>query len=380
MRRDLGLIVSGVGVSAFGTCLSQLVLLLHFKTVGPVVVAAFLVAASLPVSLGAPLAGLLVDRLPNRRLMQAAQLLQAAMMITVAVALDNTVLVITAMFVHGCGTAVADPAASALVPHATEDATRGYSWLATARSVGLVVGTGAGGVIAATIGVHAAILVDAATFVAQALSLLLLTVERRGGTHDKRGGALEGFKYLWRDRVLAAGVGGNAVIALCVVLINVADLFYIIDVLHGGIALVGWVYAVWMAGAVIGARIAGRAVRLVRVLGLGGVLMGSMIALAAAVPVTAVVFVAFLLGGVGLSVTNVARQALVRQRSPEELLGRVFAASDSAQRTAYVVATLAGGLLVGGIGSQLTMIIAGTGALLAGGLVIIQARETARVI
>ena len=48
--------------------------------------------------------------------------------------------------------------------------------------------------------------------------------------------------------------------------------------------------------------------------------------------------------GVANGVTNVARQALTRLRTPEHLRGRVFAAADSAMRTSSVLGTLVAGV------------------------------------
>lgn len=387
MRRDLGLIVSGQAVSTFGTCLSQLVLLLHFKDVSPVAMSGLLVASILPTSLGAPLAGLLVDRLPNRRLMQAGQLLQAAMMFTVSLVLNHTVAVLLCVFVIGCANAVAEPAAAALIPRLDGDIARGYSWMTTARSTAALIGTGLGGVLVAAIGTHAAIVVDAGTYLAQASLLLFLAVERdprlEPVEHQRRQ-AMAGIRHLWSDRVLAVNIGGFAVIALAVVVINVADVFFITDVLHGGVALVGWIYAAWMIGSVAGGRF-GRRLRdrraLTLALGASGVVTGSMILLPAVFPVVAVTVVAFVFGGMANALMGVARLALVRLRTPDHLRGRAFAAADSAARTASALGTLMGGLLITGLGPRSAMIIAGSAGMVAGVgmLAATRERETARV-
>jgi predicted MFS family arabinose efflux permease len=382
MRRDLGLIVSGVGVSAFGTCLSQLVLMVHFKEVGAIALSAFMISSVLPASLGAPVAGLLVDRLPNRRLMQAAQLIQAVTTFAISLVIDSIPAVLFLMLVIGCCTAVAEPAAAALIPHAAGpgDIARGYSWMATTRSTGFVLGTAAGGMLVAELGARPAILLDAATYLVQACLLLFLKVERRGGYVRDRGGAMAGLRHLRDDRVLVVSIGGLAVVGFAIVLINVADVFFITDVLHGSVVVLGWVYAAWMVGSVIGAKLGGRLTgqrSLILALGLGGVTLGLMILLPALFVHTAVIVVTFVFGGIANAVTNVARQALVRVRTPEHLHGRAFAAADSAMRTAHVLGMLVGGVAVAGLGSRTAMALAGATAVLAGVGMLVATRERA---
>jgi MFS family permease len=389
MRRDLGLIVSGVGVSAFGTSLSRLVLMVQFKDVGAIALSGVLVASVLPASLGAPIAGLIVDRLPNRRLMQAAQLLQAAMALVIALVLDNVALVLIATLILGCGTAISDPAAATLVPRAAGDAAKGYSWLASAKSIGYLLGTAMGGVLIAAIGARQAILLDAATYFVQAILLLWLTVERdprvEGMSARRRGEAMAGIRHLWHDKVMTVSIGGLALVATCIVLINIADVFFITDVLHGGVVLIGWVYATWMVGSVIGAKTGGRIVgqrAMVLTLGWAGVVLGVVILLPAVFAFTAVIMVCFLAGGIANGMQNVARQSLVRLRTPEHLHGRAFAATDSVMRTSVVLGTLAGGFVVAAVGPRWTMAVAGAVAVVIG-LVTVSAtreREPARVV
>jgi MFS family permease len=83
----------------------------------------------------------------------------------------------------------------------------------------------------------------------------------------------------------------------------------------------------------------------------------------------------FLAAGVANAVTNVARQALVRTRTPEHLRGRVFAAADSALRTAMVVGTLLGGVVVLNLGPRLSMTIAGSATIVAGLAMVLTTRE-----
>ncbi|MCE7007816.1 MFS transporter [Kibdelosporangium philippinense] len=385
MRRDLGLIVTGVGISMFGASLTRLVLLVQLKDDGALAVSAAMIAWILPAALGAPIAGLLVDRLPNRRLMQAAQLLQALSSLGMAFALDSVIAILVLTLLVGCGSAISDPTAATLAPRAAGegDVAKGFAWLASARSAGLVLGTGTGGLLLELVGARQAILLNTAAFLIQALLLLLLRVDRdprveHGSVRREKGAAMAGIRHLKGDRIIVISIGGLAVVATCVTLINVADVFLILDVLHGGPVLVGWIYATWMVGQVLGARTAGRFVTqraMIRTLSWAGVTLGLAIFMPAVFAYTAVMLIAFLFGGFANGMQMVARQALVRMRTPEHLHGRAFAANDSVIRLAGVLGTLIGGFAVTGVGPQWAMGTAGVAAALVGVATLLATRE-----
>jgi len=117
-------------------------------------VAAILVAELLPFVLGAPLAGMLVDRLPNRRLLIAALVFQGVAIAAVAPLMGQPVFVVALVFLSGCGRAIAQPCISALLPHIAgeEAATRGYALLSTGRSLGNIAGVTGGALLAGFFG------------------------------------------------------------------------------------------------------------------------------------------------------------------------------------------------------------------------------------
>jgi MFS family permease len=252
-KRDLVLVCGGAAVSAFGNSVSLIVLLLHAQRISPLAVSGVLVASMVPVALGAPLAGLLVDRLRNRRLLIGALLLQGLALTGIGVFLDLLPVVLGLLVVQGCGQAVAHPAASSLVPRIVgeDGATRGYSWLSTGRKVGMLVGSAAGALLIAAVGFRSALFVDAGTFLVEALSLVFVRAERdpRGEPGERASvgsDAMAGLAFVRGDRVLLVAVGGMAFAIGCVVLINVADPFYVVDVLHGDAVTMGLLQSCWV--------------------------------------------------------------------------------------------------------------------------------------
>ncbi|EWC60961.1 putative transporter [Actinokineospora spheciospongiae] len=369
--RDLVLIASGAGVSLFGSAVTLLVLLVHFKEFGAFAVTAVLIAEFLPIALGAPLAGLLVDRLPNRRLMIAGQVLQGAAVLGIVATLGNLAATLVLLFALGCGTAVVNPAAAALVPAVVgeDGATRGYSWIATGRALGTLAGSAAGGVLVAALGTERALLVDACTYAVQALGLCLVRAERRPERGGGRVRAADGIRHLRADRVLSTSATCLAIACLGVMFTEVANVFYVTDVLGGDVVLLGVLHACWMVGMLVGVRlVTGLRTATALLVGLGSscAVMGAAMVLPAAVPFTAAVVVGYALGGITNGAQNVINQALVRLRTPDALRGRAFAAMGSVLMTANVTGMVTGGVLTGLVGPRWTFALAGIPAVLVG--------------
>ncbi|MCP3798050.1 MFS transporter [Allokutzneria sp. A3M-2-11 16] len=388
LGRDLLLVVSGVGVSVFGTMLTTLTLLLSLSEHGPLAVALVLAAELVPVAFGAPVVGLLVDRLPNRRLLIGAQLVQAAAVAALIPALGSVPLSALIAFCYGFGTAVTKPAATALLPRITgeEGATRGYAAWGTASTIGMLLGSGLGGVLITEAGPTVALLVDVATLLFQAALLLFVRAERdpRLSTPErKRGAAVAGMRHLRADTVLVAITSGGAVVLLATVLVNVAEVFFVTDVLLAGGVVLGIMAACWGSGKLLASRIAARASgerALLRMLGAGGVLMGTALVVAGSVPHVVVACAMWVVAGIANGFQNLGTQALTSLRSPEELRGRVFAAVSAVMTTSNMLGTVAAAGVIAVLGPRWTLVGGGSLALVAAVLTYrVATRRTARV-
>ncbi|MGY0233987.1 MFS transporter [Longispora urticae] len=372
--RNLVLIIGGAAVSVFGSTLTSIVILFALREHGPFVVAGALLSELLPVALGAPLAGWLVDRFPNRRLMILAQVTQACAVAALAFSLSSVAVVYVLLFLVGCGTAVAGPAASALIPRAAgeERSTAAYAKLGIARTASMLLGATAGGLLVAGPGGRFALLVDAATFVVHAVAMTLVTVERdpaREGTGTKTSkGRVAGFRHLGARRVLLVATVGLALMIVATVLVNVAEVFFLTDVLHVGAAVLGALTACWGVGVIVGAKIAGRLSSgraLLLGLGAGGLAMAAGLVAPSLAPYVAVNAVGWVVAGIGNGMQNVTLQALTRLYTPDELRGRVFAAIGSVLMTANIAGTVSAGLVVAVLGARWVLLAAGLGTAVA---------------
>jgi MFS family permease len=152
----------------------------------PLYIGAVIGATSLPRLVLAPIAGVLVDRWPARRVMVAADLVRAALLVPLMViaVIGPTPLVIGAVIATqlliGCASQLFDPARAALVqvvvpPH-RRAAAAGRSLLAS-TGVGILSAM-TGPAVYATLGPEPALVMDAVSFLASAG--LVLAVRERG--------------------------------------------------------------------------------------------------------------------------------------------------------------------------------------------------------
>jgi MFS family permease len=386
-RRDLALVSLGSGVSWFGNSLAVIALLLTLRGAGSFAIAGLFIAEMVPLFLIATVAGLVVDRLPNRRLMIVAELGQGLATVGLACWQPNLAAVFGFVILLSVGTALVRPAASALIPVITgeEGATRGYSLMATASSAGILLGTAAGGVLVTAFGPRTALLIDATTFIVEALALLWVRAERRAKALPEQGTALgeitAGLRLLFGDRVLITAVGGVAVSCFTVNLLTVAEVFFVMVTLRSTGIVLGVIQAMWMAGVLIGALIGARfhTVRAIALLlAICECGMGFALSWPAVFPLTVVTAAAYLVAGTANGAQSVAQTALVRLRSPQEMRGRIFAGVNGLISGANLLANLVGGVIVAEVGPRLTFAVAAPLTLVAGlGVLVLSARLTA---
>lgn len=371
--RDFRLILASTGLSALGDELALIALTIKvFELTGSgFAVSGLLLAGLVPLVLLAPFAGLLVDRRETVRILSVATLVQAGLATALAF-VDSLPAILALTFLLGIGFAVGQPALFTLVPKVVgeENTTEANGYLETARYAGAMAGPILAGGLAAGLGTRTALLADAGTFLGVAAAAAALRVRRHPATRksrDRRGEARAGLAFLARDRLLLLAVVVIAAMVLFAAIDNVAEIFFARDpeLLDAGNWGYGALATLWIVGMVVGATlIAGRLrafnlVPSVLVAAVGG---GVAVAFAALLPNIWIALVAFFLGGIANGVENVSMRSLIHHRVPDELRGRVFAAYSGLVTATQIGATALGGVLVGVIEAQLSLLVAGLGS------------------
>jgi MFS family permease len=370
--RDLRLLAGAAGLSALGDFMAIFPLILHVqqRTGSALAVSALIFALWGPVVLASGVAGALVDRFENRRILIAVSLIQAATVTAMLAGLDSLWALLPLMTVLGFGVAVSQPAEFALVPAAAgpdTDAARANGLMETVRSLGFAAGPLVGGALGATGLLWLPIALNALSFLVVAAAALLLRARRRperASGPAERVRARDGFAFLGRQRDLTITLGG-AVAALALFSISAtAEPFFVTRVLGGGSLAYGVLLSSWTLGMAAGA--AGVAHRVGGAhLAVGGlvavVLQGLGIAGGALATVVWIALIGFSLGGVAHGVKNVLLRTLIHERTPEALRGRAFAAYNGARNGAELAALVLGGIAVTALGARSALLLAGVG-------------------
>jgi MFS family permease len=368
--RDVRLIVGAVGLSAFGDFLLWVPLALHLEatTGSPLALSGFFLALFGPVVALGGVAGRLVDRVENARLLWTVSLAQAAAVAAMAFATGSTAAILVLAALLGSGVAISQAAEFALVPAAA----RGHrmaevnGMVETARYVGMTAGPLLGGVLAAGGMLQVALLLDAATFVAVAGAAVAMRARRdprdAAAVAGDSGRARDGLAFLAADRLLRVTLTGAVAALLFFSMSIAAEVFYVTDVLEAGDAAYGVLIASWTLGMVAGAVGLARRVprQALAAAALAGVaVQGAGIAIAAAAGVLWAALAGFTLGGVAHGVKNVALRTLIHERVPDPVRGRAFAAYNAARNAAELGALGAAGVLIGAIGAQHALLLSG---------------------
>jgi len=388
-RRDLRLLAGAVFLSAAGDLLAlvTLVLLVHETTGSGLAVSALFATTLVPVvALAAP-AGLLADRVESVRLLVLASLAQAVLAAGLAFT-DGLAPILVLSALLTVGATIGQPAEFALVPAVAERGrlTQANALIESARYAGFAIGPALAGVIAAAGGARAAMLVNAASFVAIAVAASLMRARRHpvpAATEGERTRARDGMAHLLNDAVLRptvlAATAGLAFISACLTV----EVFYAKDVL--GMADTGFALltTVWMAGMVAGATgLAGRVPHGVIAAGALAALavQGSGLALQTAWTVVPVAFAGYAIGGLGQGVKNTLLRTTIQLRVPDDLHGRAFAAYNAARNTAELGAIGAGSVVLAVLGPRMALLVAGLGCVGAGlaGIAALQLRSHPR--
>ncbi len=359
-RRELGLVATGRGLSLLGdeVAVLGLVLWASARGEGALAVTALVVAAALPQLLAAPLAGLLADRVPTRRLVATVSALQSVVVLGLAVAVGtgSLPLVVVGVLALNVGQAVANPAWQALVPTIApgDDLPRALSLLQTVTAAAMLLGPAVGGLLVGGVGITVALVVDAVSFLLLAGLALALRTERRPEPGPRqKGAAWAGVRLVAGAPLLRAMFVLLATTLLAIGAVNVAEVFLLTQVLGASPQVYGAVGALFalglMAGATAGRRRLGvRASARLLVVVLAW--MSAALVVLGLAPSLVVAGAATFAVGLGNGLLTVLVQSIVVRRTPEAVLGRVFAALSALVGAGMIVATTAGGALLALVG------------------------------
>ena len=310
----------------------------------------------------APLAGLLADRLPRRRLLVAANLAGAAILLPLLAVRgpDQVGLIYAVMFLYGCLNLVIAPAQSALLVNLLPEEllADANALLRTIRESLRLLAPLAGAGLYALLGGVAVAVLDMVTFVAAAALLLFLRVPdpapdravRAGGfLRHWSGEAAAGFRHLTGHPVLRRVVLASVLLALVLGFAESTAYAVVDRGLGRPPEFLGVLQAAQGLGAVLGGLGSAAAVRRfgeIRVAAVAFLCWAAGAALTAA-PVLGVVLAGRVCSGAGLTVMAIALLTLLQRSAPAQLQGRVYAGFEVATTVPQTASIGLGAYLIG---------------------------------
>ncbi len=336
------------------------------RAVGLVYFARFAAAAAF-----APWLAVFVDRFPRRRVMVATDLARCVLMAAMAVvasATDGVWLILLLAVAASIVSTMFGPAQGALMPSLVdtpEELTASNAVMNTIASVGMFLGPALAGLLLATTSVSVVFAITAGTFLWSALCLAGVPgdtrpeVEARGSIGAE---LVAGFQAIVRVPALRVVVGLTSAQTLVAGVFEVLLVVYAFSLLDGGNGAVGWLNAAVGIGGILGivavAALTGRK-RLAGDLGLGVLLWGGPIALAAIWPNLALGLVLFGIIGLANTIVDVAGMTLLQRSADDEVLGRVFGILESLALGTIALGALLAPALVSALGTRGAMLATG---------------------
>ena len=368
----------GQGASFLGDAVSMiaLVVLVVQVTGSASAVGGALVARLLP-TLASPLAGVLADRLDRRLVLVASDLARAVFVLGLIFARDLATIYVL-VFLMGLARTFFNPTVRAAFPSVVGggDLTRANALIGGTFSVSETAGPALGGLLVATVGVDAAFVLDAATYLISAALLSLVPLPRPEREEEEAGFGEDlrvGFAYLARSRVPLAIVLGAFLTVLTVNITIPAEIFLAKRTFDTGDAGYGLLVGLYGGGMVLGSALMvalGDRVRLLPTYFFGVFAMALALLGTGLSPTFALALGALVVAGVANGTENVVTDTILQKRVPEAFLGRVFSVRFLGFSVGEILAYGMGGAIVDASGARFTYLLAAA-ATTAAGLVIL---------
>jgi MFS family permease len=369
----------GQGTSFVGDAVSMvaLVVLVVDITGSASAVGGALVARLLP-TIASPLAGVLADRVDRRVVLVASDLARAVLILGLVFARD-LVTIYVLVFLMGLARTVFNPTVRAAFPSVVGegDLTRANALISGTFSTSIMVGPALGGLLVARVGVDAAFLADAVTYLVSAILLSTIPLPRPRRESEEEGFVRElrsGFGYLLGARVPLAIVVGAFLTILTINATVPAEVFLARETFGAGDGGYGLLVSLWGGGMVLGSAMMamlGDRVNLVLFYFLSIFIGAFALVGTGLAPAFVLALGALTVEGAATGIDNVATDTILQKRVPEAFLGRVFSIRFLGYSAGEALAYPLGGLLVDAVGPRSTYILAGIATAAAGLLVLL---------
>lgn len=355
----LRLLALAGSISWMGSTLTTFAVVLQYKDeYGPNGVSAIMLSMILPTIFAAPYAGVLADRVRAAVLLPTLLSIMGLSTFMLSFELGFVWSLIFLAITATCGTPVGASFNATLSNYATpDDLPRVMGLLQTGSSLGSMLGPGVAGYLVTVTGSFAwSFRIDAASFFILAIAIIALRIDRKPQPHnpDEKIRAMDGVKVIMKNDLVRALVILITMLIIAVSVINIGEVFLVMDELGANAITYGIVAATFAFGSVVGAvvtsiiKVPEKHHALISVAALVAI---SLITLTLAFAWHwIVVAIAWFIAGFFNAGLNAYGISLIMNRTPEEIRGRVMASVRALFSTASVVGMGIAGLLIAGFG------------------------------
>src|ERR671921_324359 len=370
----------GQGASFVGDAVSMvaLVVLVVEITGSASAVGGALVARLLP-TIASPVAGVIADRVDRRVVLVATDLARAVLVLGLIFARDLATIYVL-VFLMGLARTVFNPTIRAAFPSMVGggDLTRANALISGTFSTSIMLGPALGGLLVAGIGVEAAFLADAATYLISAILLSTVPLPRPQRESWEEAGFVRelrsGFDYLLGARVPLAIVVGTFLTILTINATVPAEVFLAKETFGAGDVGYGLLVSLWGGGMVLGSammavledRINLVLLYFLSIFAGACALVGTGLA-----PAFVLALCALAVEGAATGIDNVATDTLLQKRVPDAFLGRVFSIRFLGYSAGEALAYPVGGFLLDAVGPRSTYLLTGSATAAAGLLILL---------
>jgi MFS family permease len=389
-ERDFQRLWAGQTISVFGSLVTRTALpftAILLLGAGPMEIALLAAADQVPGVLFSLFAGAWVDRLRRRPLLVGADLARVFVLASIPLAAWWHVLTIAQLYVvaflAGALTVLFDVAYQSYLPTLVtrERLVSGNSRLAASASVAEIGAFGLGGWLVQWLTAPIAILVDALSFIASAVSIAAIRSREHAPQSSAKVTALlpeiqAGLRGLWTEPNLRALATTEMLLQFSLRLCGTLILLYATRDLGIATGPQGMIYAVGGVSSFLGAILAGRIARrlgigrtLVSGLALGGVgLVLVPMAHGGGVGAVALLVSQQIVSDGALTAYQIHALSLRQALAPARLAGRIHSGFRFANLAAMLLGTLTAGALAGWIGMRATLALGAAGVMACAGL------------
>jgi MFS family permease len=352
------------GISFLGSAMTTWAVVLRDKDVaGASGVSLLFLCMLLPSVLLSPWAGLMADKYSTRTLMPPLLIVMSLCSFSLAMGWPAWWSYIALLLSASANTGV-NAAFSALLPSlaAKEDVPRASGLNSIATALGSLLAPAIGGALVGTTGFYWPFIIDGISFIVLTAAILLLKVNRSGVSVHEEGSlqALAGLKFVFQDKLIRSIVILITVLIVSLGVIQVGEVFLLIDELNATPVIYGIAGAIFAFGAVTGGIFT--TVTKVPMRFHLKIITAAMITVLVVVVVIAsahhwwVVMSFGYLGGICVALLNAYGTGIIQNRTKEEVRGRVMAAFGAVITIGTVTSTALAGIVIQTFGVRATFV------------------------